>query len=135
MDPIKVKALFEQMDAQWQIAAIQSSFLGLSVPSCCLGRPPFHAAKDYDGNRVIDKDEFWDFVEKFSPGMLPWHSDALLLRSDPLGLGSLRSRSASDELHEFIDADKSGGIAGGSAGAHPLNVPSSWLPCNYYRKY
>ncbi|CAE7655748.1 cal-1 [Symbiodinium pilosum] len=45
---------------------------------------------DNDGNRVIDKDEFWEFVEKFSPGML--------------------SRSASDELHEFIDADKSGGI-------------------------
>ena len=35
-------------------------------------------------------DEFWEFVEKFSPGML--------------------SRQASDELHEFIDADKSGGI-------------------------
>mmetsp|Transcript_8037 Transcript_8037/g.18760 ORF Transcript_8037/g.18760 Transcript_8037/m.18760 type:complete len:666 (+) Transcript_8037:56-2053(+) len=45
---------------------------------------------DEDSNRVIDKDEFWQFVEKFSPGML--------------------SRSASDELHEFIDADKSGGI-------------------------
>lgn len=34
--------------------------------------------------------EFWNFVEKFSPGML--------------------SRQASDELHEFIDADRSGGI-------------------------
>ncbi|CAE7944029.1 unnamed protein product [Symbiodinium necroappetens] len=45
---------------------------------------------DHDGNKVVDKFEFWDFVEKFSPGML--------------------SRSASDELHEFIDADKSGGI-------------------------
>ncbi|CAE7296183.1 cal-1 [Symbiodinium natans] len=45
---------------------------------------------DNDGNKVIDRDEFWEFVEKFSPGML--------------------SRSASDELHEFIDADKSGGI-------------------------
>ncbi|CAJ1344383.1 unnamed protein product, partial [Effrenium voratum] len=45
---------------------------------------------DIDGNNSIDVDEFWEFVEKFSPGML--------------------SRQASDELHEFIDADKSGGI-------------------------
>jgi len=45
---------------------------------------------DTNFNNLIDKDEFWVFVDKFSPTKM--------------------SREASDELHEFIDADHSGEI-------------------------
>eukprot|EP00930_Biecheleria_cincta_P098572 TRINITY_DN90228_c0_g1_i1.p1 TRINITY_DN90228_c0_g1~~TRINITY_DN90228_c0_g1_i1.p1 ORF type:complete len:816 (+),score=170.53 TRINITY_DN90228_c0_g1_i1:113-2560(+) len=45
---------------------------------------------DTDFNGSIDKDEFWVFVQNFAPGEM--------------------SRPASDELHEFIDRDGSGGI-------------------------
>lgn len=45
---------------------------------------------DVNLNGKIDKDEFWIFVDKFSPGEM--------------------TRQASDELHAFIDADLSGEI-------------------------
>lgn len=46
---------------------------------------------DADGSGQMDKDEFWEFAEAFCPDE---------------GL----SRSSCDDLHEFIDKDKSGGI-------------------------
>eukprot|EP00930_Biecheleria_cincta_P087274 TRINITY_DN76522_c0_g1_i1.p1 TRINITY_DN76522_c0_g1~~TRINITY_DN76522_c0_g1_i1.p1 ORF type:complete len:680 (+),score=135.38 TRINITY_DN76522_c0_g1_i1:113-2152(+) len=48
------------------------------------------AKSDSNNNGLIDQDEFWEFVEKFSPYAM--------------------TRQASDELHAFIDADSSGEI-------------------------